>query len=440
MKLTKTQSILFPVVIAALALISWQVFNATRSTQPNKARVVQNKGFHSRVPKPISTNSGYINDSPAPNLALMNSPTSTATPTFAGTKPALQKPGVSNAVAISKAEAQLSSRQREYLELVNEYKVSQMKRLIEQDNEAIAIARQHATQAALETAHALGKRGTKHAKASEFISASDDAYKLIYTGKQGGKWNATVREHGHLVDVMVGNTLPDGSKVVSIDDNMVVLRNGDHKKVVSFYATTDTLIKPAPVTKVARVAEQAKQPKKPVAMRVVTAPKQNVQTQTSAAKPNTDQRAPSKVVAVVKPSKPVTKVAVKETVKSLPSVKTSQQRPVQVSAQHKVQRKDLTKAEKDLLDGDDSAYTIQLLANTKLSSVKEFIAENHLQDKAEYYKTQLHGMPLYVVVYKQFPSTEAALQAIGQLPIELQRYSPFVKTIGAVKRDLNKVA
>jgi SPOR domain len=134
----------------------------------------------------------------------------------------------------------LTPEQIAYMRLVHEYQLVQMKRLIAQDNEAIAVSTRNAAKAMVETAKLTGTKDfAAIAKPIVGETAADEAaeaptYKLVYTGTAAGMWNATLKYKNRPYDVSVGSVLPSGLKVVAIRQDMVTLRRGLRQTQVSF--------------------------------------------------------------------------------------------------------------------------------------------------------------------------------------------------------------
>lgn len=389
MTLTKKQKLLLVLLLLTLGVLLLQIRTMilSDSTSPGMTRTEQ---FQSRVVKPLSANRGRL---PKPNLAKSTQ------------KNVIQK----TRSQTSTTQSEFTPRQKEYLALVNHYKITQMKRLIAQDDEAIAVSKEHAAKAALDTQSMLVKAGVTQVgkireKTLPNLIPEEDEYKLIYTGKHDGHWIATIKYRGHLEDVLQGSYLPNDAKIIAINQDAIVLAKGNHKKIVSFYDTVDAV---SPKTK---TIAKAKKVSKPL-IKTVAKPKptHNV---TRVAKKFVKAKKPIKIVKVttVRPSKPVAKKPTR-----------------QYSAR-----------EKSLLTTSSDQYTVQLLANTRLNAIQSFIQANSLGKNATYYKTVIHGLPMYVLIYKHFTNTDEALAAISELPIELQRYTPFVKSMKSVQNELRQ--
>lgn len=391
MTLTKKQKLLLVLLLLTLGVLLLQIRTMLLSDSSARSETRQAQ-FQSRVVKPLSANQGRLPRSPSRHSKTQTTSKTPNTP-------------------IASAPPELTKRQKEYLDLVNHYKITQMKRLIAKDDEAIAVSREHAAKAALETQSMLSKAGVNQpnqstaSKTLPNLLPEEDEYKLIYTGKHDGHWIATIKYHGHLEDVLQGSYLPNDAKVIAINQDAIVLSKGEHKKVVSFYDTVDAI-----VPKTQTLAKKAL-PKKVKSIRHLSESKQKQ----ASTKP--------RLVKATKPEPKAKKIVKITTIK-----------PSKVAAKKPVRQ--FSTMEKQLLTSSVDEYTIQLLANTRLTAIQSFIQANNLGNKATYYKTVIHGLPMYVLIYKHFANTDDALAAISELPIELQRYTPFVKSMKSVQNEL----
>ena len=129
--------------------------------------------------------------------------------------------------------------QVEYIRLFNEYQVAQLQRMIAENNEAIALAKRNAAQAMADTAKLFGNAKANQSSAKDLNKKESSliGYELIFTTQQhDGDWIATLKKNGQTYDVHVDKKLPDGSKVVSIDEASVLLSkdNGASKELITF--------------------------------------------------------------------------------------------------------------------------------------------------------------------------------------------------------------
>lgn len=81
-------------------------------------------------------------------------------------------------------------------------------------------------------------------------------------------------------------------------------------------------------------------------------------------------------------------------------------------------------------------YTVQLVADADVGNVKKYILRHRIQDRAVYFKSINPKRPWYKVVYGSYASASEAKVAVRQLPQEVQKYSPWVRSFRTVHREL----
>lgn len=82
------------------------------------------------------------------------------------------------------------------------------------------------------------------------------------------------------------------------------------------------------------------------------------------------------------------------------------------------------------------SYTMQLMASANITDVKSFISAHNLGSKAQYFRTEMDGKPWYMVTYGQYPTQAKAESALKQLPQDLQRHNPWVKSFATVQKEV----
>jgi septal ring-binding cell division protein DamX len=125
----------------------------------------------------------------------------------------------------------------EYSQLVRQYQVAQIQRLIAENYAAIAQARESTMRSMVQTAYLQDEDKGKTSSTATDAPVLDvtQPYSLIYTGQdQNGTWAATLKKGNQTFDVRIGSQLPDGSTVSSIDVDGVMLVNANQKKMVTF--------------------------------------------------------------------------------------------------------------------------------------------------------------------------------------------------------------
>ncbi len=113
--------------------------------------------------------------------------------------------------------------QRQYLELVRQYQITKMKRQILEEQAAVANAQKRISDAG---------KGHDYGNLDSLVGAGGlmAGYQLSYVDRQAGQWSATLSENGQYREVHVGSRLADGSRVVSIHSDKVVLRHRQGQK------------------------------------------------------------------------------------------------------------------------------------------------------------------------------------------------------------------
>jgi septal ring-binding cell division protein DamX len=372
-----------------------------------------------------------------------------------------------------------SNAQSEYLRLVNEYQVAQMQRMIAEDNEAIAIARRNAAQAMQDTSKLVG--GDPGAMTMDNSSPADQNttdYSLVYTGQQGnGGWTATLKKDGRSYDVIMGGQLPDGSQVSSIDENGVLLMQGNNKKFITFSGVMQANTQASSKMETSGPILKSSQPLLPgqsnanspqnLAQTTVTAnapsnPPINPSVNTNASPVNVAQSnirqnpvAPSSATTTTSTTKPVapTSVAASVPVKSAAIAATTSAAPAQTSA---------IMAKVDSLVGKFTSktqpapaaakvpatsvavapinnYTVQLTEDKNLTSINNFIADHNLGKEAHYYTVyNKHGEKRYVLTYGAYPTADAAQAAMEKLSHTIKEEGTFVIAVDALtKKEKN---
>ena len=424
---------------------------------------------------------------------------------------------------VNSPDPEARQQQSAYLQLVSEYQIAQIKRMIARDYEDIAVANRNTAKAMLEISNMTGTKTIPQVSLNSMPQSNPDQdYRLVYTSREGGEWGATLRYQGKLLDINVGTVLPDGAKVIAIDSTSVALGTDDKQLLISFLGTTDITTKPSANATSSTVQDQKQPPAisatkiiKPIQVSTpdaISKPIQLTVTHTS----DTD----SKAAASTHGNKAkTTEVPLAQTIKTpinhhapesskllsthldivdhlaqgssdnmanatvaplprLPANSSSSShanrqigvvsKSTVVAAKHTAPKSNhivansktkviakitnpkseappkptrhFTKMEQSLFQVAPHYYTIQLMSNSDLDIIKRCIATNNLDGQARYYKTYLQGKPWYILLYRQFPTAQSALSAISELPINLQRWSPFAKSYVRVHEELQATA
>ena len=75
----------------------------------------------------------------------------------------------------------------------------------------------------------------------------------------------------------------------------------------------------------------------------------------------------------------------------------------------------------------------------KLQRLQESLTdlENNLQGKAGYYRNRRQGEYWYALVYGAYPSANDANAAVADLPVDLRKWSPWVRKMKVIQRLMN---
>ena len=315
---------------------------------------------------------------------------------------------VTNVPGSAESKASTTPYQQQYMKLVNEYQMLQMQSMIAQTQATIAKSR-------AQTAEALSKLNDLSGGNTDIVdlglvqSTSNDSgdYELIYTGQENGKWTATLKKGGQFNDVTADTALPDGTKVLTVNDSGVVIVENNVKKLVTFNgitAFTEPTAAPVPADK---PAEKSADDNKPVE---------------KPAEKSADKPAEKAV------EKPVEKVAEKPAEKTV-ATSTAPLAPKVVATGSPVL--DITKANKN-------DYTIQLFADREEDTVNDFIADNKLGGKALALKTKQSNGLWYIGVYCDFLTVDEANKALKELPASAKEEGAFVRRIDNVLKGVVK--
>lgn len=81
-------------------------------------------------------------------------------------------------------------------------------------------------------------------------------------------------------------------------------------------------------------------------------------------------------------------------------------------------------------------WTLQILGARDPDTLIKFARQHRLGAETAWYRTDLKGLPWYVLVHRLYPTRDIARQAVGRLPVELQKGRPWVKSLSAVQKAI----
>lgn len=394
MKLDKRQKFIFGLIVLAVIILIWQMYSLF--------------GGESAL-SPSASKTQTIT-----SLKEVASPTQVVQTPVSSKK---SQPAMDS----GKLSPEQIASQQQYLALVNEYQVVEIQRLIAQDQAAIAAARAATAESLAKISQSGGSAGSL---ASSIVAANNQPgdYELIYTGQDNGEWSATLKRNGQFNDVTAGSVLPDGDKVLSVDDNGVLIQEGDIKKLVTFNGVTPVDDKPQADQQVnspqtIALQSQLQTPAKPVEKKTQS---------TQVTKSETKQETKSEIKQVVLPAPVPILEQVKPSV--LPKVVATN---APAAANSSDTNFDITKANK-------KSYTLQIVSDNNLNAIKAFVADNHLTNQAQIVKILRYQKPWYIVVMGEYATRSAATAAINKLPDPVQDEEPFPRRVEDVQSKMVK--
>ena len=83
---------------------------------------------------------------------------------------------------------------------------------------------------------------------------------------------------------------------------------------------------------------------------------------------------------------------------------------------------------------DPRYYTLQLASSKNPKLIQKYYRENKLEGEAGYYRNYRQGKNWYALVYGSYPSINEAKQAVDSLPVELRKWSPWVRKFQDIQR------
>lgn len=96
--------------------------------------------------------------------------------------------------------------------------------------------------------------------------------------------------------------------------------------------------------------------------------------------------------------------------------------------------------EKKILNMPSKNYALQILGSSNEQRIKEFIKENNMTAKAQYFKGTYQGKAWYILLYGNYTTREAATKAIDTLPANIKKLQPWPREYAQVQRAIKKKA
>lgn len=109
------------------------------------------------------------------------------------------------------------------------------------------------------------------------------------------------------------------------------------------------------------------------------------------------------------------------------------------AAAESVSSSSLTAFERSLLAAAPDSYTVQVLGSRSVASIRDFLSQHGELSGSGYFETRYQNQPWYVVVAGNFSQRQSAEQAIAQMPAEVRRLQPWVRSVGDIQSDLQEL-
>ncbi|PVZ68279.1 AAA family ATPase [Pelagibaculum spongiae] len=88
---------------------------------------------------------------------------------------------------------------------------------------------------------------------------------------------------------------------------------------------------------------------------------------------------------------------------------------------------------------DSKHWTMQILAASKQKILDKALKEYGLADSTNYYRVMRNGKIGYVLIYGNFPSKQAAFDAVSALPKEVRKSKPWIRRYSVIHKSLGQV-
>lgn len=423
MNLTKKQQLQVSLIVVFVIILCWQLYKLF-SSPATGLPAVPPTAIKAATPSAVS---------PALNLPAM--------------KASIAEP-VKSAMAMPALEAS----EMEYTRLSSELQLIQMQRAIAESYEAIAVSRRNTARAVAETAQIAAGTPVSMPGAMSMESAPvNNEYELIYTGQEGHQWTATLKKNNQTFDVVPG-TVIGNMKVVSIDNNGVIIRQGDIRKIITFNGT-------APVTDAIDVVHAVENSSNPLSVQSHVAanpallkgntPVVLVNKSLPAEALSATLNRPAMDVPPVKAFQPTDQSLVtRPAIVPVPSASAARPLPsVVISNKPETDKNNRQKRLTVTTAGSKSTanvhdlplmlnpehYTIQLMSDNNTVSMSHFIKKHRLSDKAIMARIKGRGENCYVLVYGDYPDASSANSALVVFDDSLLEWNPFVRKIGQLQ-------
>jgi hypothetical protein len=391
MQMDKKQTSLLALTVLAFGFLGYQVYQLIGSdlsqTVPAapSAKLVSSPPTSSASASSASTvplgggSLAHVDTQPTANAAA-------ATPVLASKLPTVDRPP-------------LLKSQQQYLELLNQYELLKMRRQMLEEQAAIAQA-QNRIAVLNDQTRKLDVSVNTDASGNYTPSpqANNSArYQLSYIDQQNGQWTASIYHDGVYQVVNNGSQLADGSTVMSISQEGVILQNKNKRSLISFNGVVNLPSQtPTPI------------------------PGQMPTKMGLAANPTP---VPLKVAVVPKPQpKPEPKpIQYSWQARTIFSLDPSDNPDGPVLDEHKV------------LSIPKGHFTIQLMGSYNKDVVDNFVKANDLKGKAFLYAVPSRDKYWYILILGDYSDLAHAKTALANMPSELKARGSWIRQYGEIQ-------
>lgn len=386
MKMERRQFVLLLLTIAALGFLTWQIFrlihndiSAQNRANDAIAKAQQTAATPVALPQPTTI-----------KPAIPTAATATATATTAAATPTTATPN------------------NEYVALIDQYQLLQMQHKLLDEKLAIAKLNRE-----------LEIINQQNAAASAQLSPQDPDtkttnYQLVYLAQENQQWTATVVKDSHYQTVQAGDELDDGSKVLRLDKQGLVLQNGTQQILLTF---NDVKVLPS-------IAPSKPQPAPAAA--AITKKVETDLTKTQQQQQSISQkqaRNTSNELDLLDQAEQRVNTARLPSVADLPNDDNAP----------------FTLDEILLLELPADNYTIKLTQTKDQNSLQKLVSNFHLNPQAMQFAMSQDNKAQHVLVFGNYHTKDEAEEALNTLPPTLLKLSPQIITLSTVQQVIRSM-
>lgn len=336
--------------------------------------------------------------------------------------------------------------QEEYLKVVNEYELAKMQRRLIEEQAAIAAARRRIVEIDNQTRQLSGNQmNAALANANQTGAPKPtEVYKLSYVDQQNGQWTATLNYQGSYLEVNTGNQLPDGSRVAGINHEGVILENKGQRQQITFNGAVALAQNTQNSTKTAAVSWQDQELRdevKHLKQMLLAEKEREYQRRLAIQRKQEEIKQENDVISRKLGLRPIdiqVKIPEAYNVSLTPPPVAPDVKDIAKSlSQPKIfDNVNLTLDEKNILMSSPEHYAIQLVGSYHADVTDNFVIANQIKDKVKQYAIPYNGKSWHVVLYGDYATKEAAMQALQSLPLRLKPEGPWVMQYASAQKAI----